>query len=642
MKRLFSFIFLLCLSIFVEAQNCPTALPSTAWVRGNFTAPALACAAQPINVGNVGTTTNIRYIYDYKTLSDTSKGVAASNFTYSQAGIYLVVQTGIIGGRRSFACNRVQVVNNPKPTFTATTCSNATVRINISTAGLPYQGYLINWGDGSAAQTYIAGQAAPTHTYTQNRAYNVIVTGSYVGVTCNGISDAVSVTPAGVPPVLPVFSKVEVIDDRTVELTYTGGVSGAKYELRQRILPLPITSIVPNATTTIVGNDTKLRITGLSTQTNIYCFALSLTTTCGTNPVSISTSEVCTMALQNVLTPNYQNNLVWRPLMGVPQPKQFVIYRDGVQLAIVAANVFQYPDTKAVCGKKYSYQVVAEFTGSPLYNSVSSMKEASTQPVVPPPSLTEVLANVKNDQTALIYVVTTPPNTRIKSYLLERGDGITESSTKTVFTDSLANPGSRSVCYKLSYTDACDRTTEPTKTVCTIFLQAKGETLRWTPELPFLSKNSMYTVERLDAQGRIRKNYTVSAGTNNWDMDPLDTDQEVYYRIRATSTTRIAGTSNIVSFFRTMKIYAPSAFTPNGDANNETFEIKGLFIKSATVNIYSRNGHLVFQTEDWKKSWNGLFLNGSPAESGSYAYTIQAIDFKGNAASVTGTVEVLR
>ncbi len=624
------------------AQNCPAALPSAAWVRGNFNAPLQSCANQAIAVANTGNVVNPKYVYDYKTLSDTATATTQTAFTYKAAGTYAIVQVGTLNGKRAFACSVIRIVDNPKPTFTLTTCSNATVRLTLNTTGLAYNGYTINWGDGSNNQTIVAGQASPTHTYPSNNTYNIVVTGIYVGASCTGISDVVSVTPIGIAPQLPKISKIEVIDNTTVDLTYTGIQAGINYQLQQRTLPLPIFTTQNSATKTTSGADTKYRIAGLNNTANVYGFVVSVGTTCGTTTNSISTPETYSMSLQTVATPNYQNNLTWRPVAGGTQPKQFVIYRDMAQLAIVAANQTTYSDTKAVCGKKHSYQVVAEYAGSPLYTSSSIVRDATTQPAAAPPLLTEILANVKDDKTALIYVVAPPVGTKINSYILERGDGVTQSSIKTSFTDSLANPGTASICYKIGYTDACNRTSEATKTACTIYLEQKGESLRWTPEAPFLSKIQSYTVERLDAQGRVRKNYAVASNTTDWLMDANDTDQDVIYRIRATSTTKISGVSNVVSYFRPMKLFLPSSFTPNGDNINEVFEVKGLFIKEAKLSIFARTGQLIFQTDDWKKGWNGINADGQSLESDTYVYTIEATDLKGNHDVVRGTVQLLR
>jgi hypothetical protein len=41
-------------------------------------------------------------------------------------------------------------------------------------------------------------------------------------------------------------------------------------------------------------------------------------------------------------------------------------------------------------------------------------------------------------------------------------------------------------------------------------------------------------------------------------------------------------------------LYAPNAFTPDGDGINETFEIKGFRYSNPSIEIYDRNGHILF------------------------------------------------
>jgi gliding motility-associated-like protein len=69
----------------------------------------------------------------------------------------------------------------------------------------------------------------------------------------------------------------------------------------------------------------------------------------------------------------------------------------------------------------------------------------------------------------------------------------------------------------------------------------------------------------------------------------------------------------------------PSAFTPNGDNSNDTWEIKPLKLSEelnqAVVRVYSKGGHLLFETIGFEKEWDGRF-NGEVLPSDSYFYTI--------------------
>ena len=69
-------------------------------------------------------------------------------------------------------------------------------------------------------------------------------------------------------------------------------------------------------------------------------------------------------------------------------------------------------------------------------------------------------------------------------------------------------------------------------------------------------------------------------------------------------------------------------FTPNNDGFNDYFVVKGILNYSSSVQIYNRNGNLVFETENYQNNWNGIatvsgVLNsGDDLPSGTYYYVI--------------------
>jgi len=69
-------------------------------------------------------------------------------------------------------------------------------------------------------------------------------------------------------------------------------------------------------------------------------------------------------------------------------------------------------------------------------------------------------------------------------------------------------------------------------------------------------------------------------------------------------------------------------FTPNNDGFNDYFVVKGILNYSSRVQIYNRNGNLVFETENYQNDWNGIatvsgVLNsGDDLPSGTYYYVI--------------------
>ena len=83
------------------------------------------------------------------------------------------------------------------------------------------------------------------------------------------------------------------------------------------------------------------------------------------------------------------------------------------------------------------------------------------------------------------------------------------------------------------------------------------------------------------------------------------------------------GTSSDTVLVKVYKnIFIPSAFSPNGDGRNDTWNIPALAVYPLfEVAVYNRWGQLVFHTKNTLKPWDGTF-NGKPLPIGSYNYFI--------------------
>ena len=74
------------------------------------------------------------------------------------------------------------------------------------------------------------------------------------------------------------------------------------------------------------------------------------------------------------------------------------------------------------------------------------------------------------------------------------------------------------------------------------------------------------------------------------------------------------------------KFFVPSAFSPDGDGNNEDFYPMGINFKDYQVVIYKREGKEVFRSNDISNKWNGRLKDGTPAPADLYAYFINVKD----------------
>ena len=88
-------------------------------------------------------------------------------------------------------------------------------------------------------------------------------------------------------------------------------------------------------------------------------------------------------------------------------------------------------------------------------------------------------------------------------------------------------------------------------------------------------------------------------------------------------------------------VYAPNAFTPNGDGLNDVFELKGVGINKYLLQIYSRWGELMFETRDLEDHWDGTF-QGELVPTGNYVYTIYYTSMINREFTKQGSVMVIR
>ena len=102
-------------------------------------------------------------------------------------------------------------------------------------------------------------------------------------------------------------------------------------------------------------------------------------------------------------------------------------------------------------------------------------------------------------------------------------------------------------------------------------------------------------------------------------------------------------TTNCLIIEPDFKLYIPSAFTPNGDNKNETFQPIGQYIKSYEMYIFNRWGTQIFHSTNLNQGWNGE-VNGTGQISTEdvYIYKIMVIDAKGTEHSYVGNVTLLK
>ncbi|HRE73039.1 MAG TPA: PKD domain-containing protein [Flavobacteriales bacterium] len=88
-------------------------------------------------------------------------------------------------------------------------------------------------------------------------------------------------------------------------------------------------------------------------------------------------------------------------------------------------------------------------------------------------------------------------------------------------------------------------------------------------------------------------------------------------------------------------LFAPNAFSPNGDNLNNVFIPSALLVLNVdfVMNIYTREGKLVYQTTSVDRPWDGRYMSDNqPAPMGAYIWVVQ---IKGED-TYKGTVTLIR
>ncbi|MBC8510857.1 MAG: PKD domain-containing protein [Cryomorphaceae bacterium] len=89
-------------------------------------------------------------------------------------------------------------------------------------------------------------------------------------------------------------------------------------------------------------------------------------------------------------------------------------------------------------------------------------------------------------------------------------------------------------------------------------------------------------------------------------------------------------------------LYAPNAFTPNGDGNNDVFLAKGNGVTSFEMQVFDRWGGIVFESSDIEYGWDGLDVSANKAGIGTYMYHISLYDYNGKLWVYNGELNLMR
>ena len=124
--------------------------------------------------------------------------------------------------------------------------------------------------------------------------------------------------------------------------------------------------------------------------------------------------------------------------------------------------------------------------------------------------------------------------------------------------------------------------------------------------------------------------------------DPIYDPNIDSYRIIAISNDSLESRSNTISVEKPYALYAPTAFSPDGDGINDYFNVVGQGLTNYTIEIYNRWGQMVFKSNDMSVKWDGNFRN-KKAPAGTYVYKVNSVDFGSEIRLIkSGSVSLVR
>lgn len=152
------------------------------------------------------------------------------------------------------------------------------------------------------------------------------------------------------------------------------------------------------------------------------------------------------------------------------------------------------------------------------------------------------------------------------------------------------------------------------------------------------------------------ENLSLNATDFVWNFGDGSVDNEVsplhLYKDTGTYSVTLIATSQqgcVDTFLRQLYVkvveksffYIPNLFSPNGDGNNDFFQVIAKGVARFDLRIFNRWGEQVFQSYDVNQPWDG-FYKGELCAPGNYAYTLKIMMVNGNSQKRKGSLFLLR
>jgi gliding motility-associated-like protein len=220
------------------------------------------------------------------------------------------------------------------------------------------------------------------------------------------------------------------------------------------------------------------------------------------------------------------------------------------------------------------------------------------------------------------FANTTESTSAIEAYYWDFGLASTSSNLNQT-SATFAEVGCHDVTLTLTYANGCSNTTTVTDAFCIYpSPEAKFEILTSNPQtgFPIVVNNSSENASWF--------NWNFGNEQSNFENPEIIFNEHGAQQITLIATNEFGCTDTTSQFIQVENVvllYVPTAFTPNGDADNNTFSPvigAGVQLDTYRLYIFNRWGEIVYETTDIESGWDGKIKN-MDCPDGVYIWKIE-------------------
>lgn len=630
---------------------------------------SVGCSPLTVKLKNLSAGTDIRYdfYYDGKAANALdkvgNKDSVNALFASTNIQVYRILQYGKKNGQDMFTCKTISVRPNTKPAFSYSQCGpNVEIAIPKAKENF-YEYYELTWNNNLSTKLRIDSSQL-SFTIARNVSYPVVlkVEGFPNGLTgCNSINTqtALALNPTNFPngyilPYDPNIDEVNMPTRKNIIMKFRGSENPNGYNLNIR-------ENIANSTYALLKTGItpgQLNIT-LPDTNKSYCFFLNRSF-CGGE----YTSEICTIPLNDPQINDDNIQLSWPTYPVIINNRPFLINVNTLEKEIIVekrtlnnidevkigANDTKYTENIQDCLNNVQFRVKLIAKGllaafqyrSTIYSNWVDIKPNS----IIPNAITDVVASVDdNNMVEITFNDNSVWNIPRNRYLLvDSLNQALDSATNNSLPFKVIREDNQ--CFKINFRDNCGSISEFSPLVCPISLKTSdNDELNWSPKSPFgLGNLTTYEILEIDENTNIEKIIkSLNPSIKKSKTDLKDFEVEAKYRIKGISSGGKESFSNTVKIPIEALFFVPDVFTPNGDPENGTLQIKGRFgrVQDYKLQIFDRWGTPLLEIDDFKENWDGTHQQRA-LPVGIYLYKL-SIGLTGNENFIKqGKFELLR